>query len=225
MHIVMVSGEYPPRWGGMGSVVYHLASHMAQRGHKVTVITRKHKQMPPTQTGVEVIPVRWSPTQCPSPNLLANMQSRHSINSNDADPLTLLVSISHLFPDRKQFRYIEEHCSSRKHPQWILGRRERRCSSRLLNREAATWRNPNDRNSAPAAGTLDTSGWCPRINVLCSSFSLNERRVPRILQDSDDSDIEVVHNGCDARVFRPPNKDHEGEQLAHERIRKEYVCR
>ncbi|MGB1955637.1 MAG: glycogen/starch synthase, partial [Candidatus Poseidoniaceae archaeon] len=43
MHIVMVSGEYPPRWGGMGSVVYHLAGHMAQRGHKVTVITRKHK--------------------------------------------------------------------------------------------------------------------------------------------------------------------------------------
>ena len=40
----------------------------------------------------------------------------------------------------------------------------------------------------------------------------------------DDSDIEVVHNGCDARVFRPPNKDHEGEQLAHERIRKEYGC-
>ena len=61
MHIVMVSGEYPPRWGGMGSVVYHLAGHMAQRGHKVTVITRKHKQMPPTQTGVEVIPVRWAP--------------------------------------------------------------------------------------------------------------------------------------------------------------------
>ena len=61
MHIVMVSGEYPPRWGGMGSVVYHLAGHMAQRGHKVTVITRKHKQMAPTQTGVEVIPVRWAP--------------------------------------------------------------------------------------------------------------------------------------------------------------------
>ena len=26
------------------------------------------------------------------------------------------------------------------------------------------------------------------------------------------------------RVFRPPNKDHEKEQLAHERIRKEYGC-
>ena len=94
----MVSGEYPPRWGGMGSVVYHLAGHMAQRGHKVTVITRKHKQMPPTQTGVEVIPVRWSPIPMSFTNPLADMQSRHSINSNDVDPLTLLVYISHLFP-------------------------------------------------------------------------------------------------------------------------------
>ncbi|MGY8699304.1 MAG: hypothetical protein ACKVHC_06340, partial [Candidatus Poseidoniales archaeon] len=29
MHIAMVSGEYPPRWGGIGSVVYHLAGHLA----------------------------------------------------------------------------------------------------------------------------------------------------------------------------------------------------
>ena len=33
MHIAMVSGEYPPRWGGIGSVVFHLAGHLAQRGH------------------------------------------------------------------------------------------------------------------------------------------------------------------------------------------------
>jgi len=43
MHIAMVSGEYPPRWGGIGSVVYHLAGHLASRGHDVTVITRTHK--------------------------------------------------------------------------------------------------------------------------------------------------------------------------------------
>ena len=42
MHIAMLSGEYPPRWGGMGSVVFHLASHLAERGHRITVITRKH---------------------------------------------------------------------------------------------------------------------------------------------------------------------------------------
>ena len=40
MHIAMIAGEYPPRWGGIGSVVYHLAGHLASFGHQVTVITR-----------------------------------------------------------------------------------------------------------------------------------------------------------------------------------------
>ena len=40
----------------------------------------------------------------------------------------------------------------------------------------------------------------------------------------DESDIEVIHYGCDQRVFRPPDKDNESEQLSHERIRKAYDC-
>ena len=60
--------------------------------------------------------------------------------------------------------------------------------------------------------------------MLCGSIALNEEEFHEFYKIPDDSDIEVVHNGCDARVFRPPNKDHEGEQLAHERIRKEYGC-
>ena len=59
MHIAMVSGEYPPRWGGIGSVVYHLAGHLAQRGHDVTIITRTHKQPTPQQPGVSVLQVPW----------------------------------------------------------------------------------------------------------------------------------------------------------------------
>ena len=39
MHIAIVSGEYPPRWGGIGSVVFHLAGHFVQLGHEVSIIT------------------------------------------------------------------------------------------------------------------------------------------------------------------------------------------
>ena len=55
----MVSGEYPPRWGGIGSVVYHLAGHLAERGHRVSIITRTHKGRAPAQQGVSVIEVPW----------------------------------------------------------------------------------------------------------------------------------------------------------------------
>ena len=61
MHIAIVSGEYPPRWGGIGSVVFHLSGHLVELGHEVTIITRSHKQIAPSQEGVEVISVKWAP--------------------------------------------------------------------------------------------------------------------------------------------------------------------
>ena len=59
MHIAMIAGEYPPRWGGIGSVVFHLAGHLAASGNKVSIITRSHKDKPPEQSGVSVIEVPW----------------------------------------------------------------------------------------------------------------------------------------------------------------------
>ena len=154
----MVSGEYPPRWGGMGSVVYHLAGHMAQRGHKVTVITRKHKKMPPTQTGVEVIPVRWAPL----PMSFTRSFGKHAIKALKQlnRRRTIDVVNAHL-PlvswSRKQFRFIEENIApvvSTLHGSWI-GEREgvRRAS---MNREMAIWKNPND------LAIRLTAGWYAR---------------------------------------------------------------
>ena len=42
MHIAMLSAEYPPRWGGMGSTVFHLSSALASRGHQVTIIDNNY---------------------------------------------------------------------------------------------------------------------------------------------------------------------------------------
>ena len=55
----MISGEYPPRWGGMGSTVFHLSSKLADMGHRITVITRSSKGSPPDLEGVRVIQVPW----------------------------------------------------------------------------------------------------------------------------------------------------------------------
>ena len=206
----MVSGEYPPRWGGMGSVVYHLAGHMAQRGHKVTVITRKHKQMPPTQTGVEVIPVRWAPL----PMSFTKSFGKHAIKAlNQLKRRRSIDVVSVHLPlvswTRKQFRYIEENIApvvSTLHGSWV-GEREgvRRAA---LNREAATWRNPND------LAIRLTAGWYARYeragvleSTCCVAVSRSTKEeFHEFYKIPDDSDIEVVHNGCDARVFRPPKQ-------------------
>ena len=228
MHIVMVSGEYPPRWGGMGSVVYHLAGHMAQRGHKVTVITRKHKKMPPTQTGVEVIPVRWAPL----PMSFTRSFGKHAIKAlKQLDRRRTIDVVNAHLPlvswSRKQFRFIEENIApvvSTLHGSWI-GEREgvRRAS---MNREMAIWKNPND------LAIRLTAGWYARYeragileSTCCVAVSCSTKEeFLEFYKIPEDSDIEVVHNGCDARVFRPPDRDSEREQLAHERLRKEYGC-
>ena len=60
MHVCMLSAEYPPRWGGMGSTVYHLSAALAAKGHRVTVITRSGGGKPPRVDGVTVTEVPWA---------------------------------------------------------------------------------------------------------------------------------------------------------------------
>ena len=59
MHVAMLSAEYPPRWGGMGSTVYHLSAALAEMGHTISIITRNGMNKPPKIDGVEVFTVPW----------------------------------------------------------------------------------------------------------------------------------------------------------------------
>ena len=100
MHIAMVSGEYPPRWGGIGSVVFHLAGHLAQRGHDVTVITRMHKQPTPHQPGVSVLQVPWMKapmafTRSYGKHALTELRRLHKVKPVDVVH-TLLLSLIHI---------------------------------------------------------------------------------------------------------------------------------
>ena len=146
MHIAIVSGEYPPRWGGIGSVVFHLASHLVQLGHEISIITRSHKGKIPTQEGVEVIEVPWAKlpmafTRSYGKSAIKALKRLHSRKSIDVINAHLpLVSWK-----RKEFRWLEENISpivSCLHGSWI-GEREgvKRAAAA---RESATWKNPND---------------------------------------------------------------------------------
>jgi len=228
MHIVMIAGEYPPRWGGIGSVVYHLAGHLATCGHQVSVITRSHKGKSPTQSGVSVIEVPWMKapmafTRSYAKNALKALKHLHKLESVDIVHIHLpLASFS-----QKEFRFIEQNiapvCSSL-HGSW-LG--EKQGVLRASNaKESATWRNPNDLairlmakyySKFERAGILESS-----ICVSNSQSTLSE------FQDwynpHENFDCRVVLWGCDHKVFRPPNQDDEEEQLAHENIRNRYDC-
>jgi len=228
MHIAIVSGEYPPRWGGIGSVVFHLAGHFVELGHKVSIITRTHHENTPTQEGVTVIPVRWAKlpmafTRSYGKNALKALKKLHAKNPIDVINAHLpLVSWK-----RKEFAWLEKNIApvvSCLHGSW-LGEKEgvKRAAAA---KESATWKNPND------LAILATAGWYSkyeRAGILESSICVANsqstlKEFKRWYRPNDDFDCEVILWGCDHKVFRPPNIDDESEQLEHERIRNLYNC-
>ena len=228
MHIAIVSGEYPPRWGGIGSVVFHLAGHFVQLGHEVSIITRSHSDVVPSQEGVNVIPVRWARlpmafTRSYGKSAIKALKKLHSEKPIDIINAHLpLVSWK-----RKEFRWLQQHIApvvSCLHGSW-LGEKEgvKRAAAA---RESATWRNPND------LAILTTAGWYSKYeragileSTICVSNSQSTlKEFKRWYRPDENFDCEVILWGCDHKVFRPANIDDESEQLEHERIRGKYGC-
>ena len=228
MHIAIVSGEYPPRWGGIGSVVYHLAGHLVDLGHEISIITRSHKKLSPSQEGVDVIPVKWVPL----PMAFTRSYGKHALKAlkrlHSRKPIDVINAHLPLVSwKRKEFIWLEANIApvvSCLHGSW-LGEKEgvKRAAAA---KESATWRNPNDLaillsakwySKYERAGVLESS-----ICVANSQSTLKEFK--RWYKPSENFDHEVILWGCDHKIFRPPNTDAEAEQLEHERIRELYGC-
>ena len=146
MHIAMVSGEYPPRWGGIGSVVFHLAGHLAARGHSITIITRAHKGRAPPQQGVSIIEVPW----LKAPMAFTRSYGKHALRALKQLHASVPVDVVHtLLPlvswKRKEFQWVEANIApvvSALNGSWIGERNGMKLAAK--HREAATWKNPND---------------------------------------------------------------------------------
>ena len=227
MHIAMLSAEYPPRWGGMGSTVYHLSASLAARGHRVSVITRSGGGgNPPNIEGVEVVSVGWLPIPMAFTRSYGRSALRALKRLHASDP----VDVVHLHCpmiswSAKQFRDCRNSVApvvSSLHGSW-LGERDGLVDA-SKNKEAAVWANPND--LAILMTAKHYAGYeraAVRESSICVANSeATKRDFMERYSPPENWDCEVVHWGVDTSIFVPLHGDDEDAMAIHEEIRSRY---
>ena len=219
LHIAMLSAEYPPRWGGMGSTVYHLSAALVELGHRITVITRDGGGKALEQEGVNIREVKWlyAPmafTKSYGKYALADLKKLHS-----EDP----VDVVHLHCPmiswtESQFKECKENVApivSSLHGSWLGERDGLRTAAQQ--KEAAVWANPNDLAILLTAGhyakferaAVNGSDVC-----VANSHATKEDFLERYSPPAD-WNCQVIHWGVDTEMFHPSGevKDTETNQI------------
>ncbi len=228
----MLSGEYPPRWGGMGSTVFHLAGALVRQGHRVTVITRRDKSVEknpkriPQQEGVSVLSVKWAPLPMAFTVSYGKWALRKLLGTHKKDPFDAVhIHAPMISWKEKQYRLVRETVGpiiTSLHGSW-LGERDGMVRAAKYG-EAAVWKNPND------LAILLTAKHYARYekaaiqeSSICVANSEATRDDFRARYNPPENwKCEVVRWGVDTNMFVPLDRDHEDTMLAHEEIRQKY---
>jgi len=226
MHIAMLSAEYPPRWGGMGSTVYHLSAALAARGHRITVITRSGGGTAPRVEGVKVLSVGWAPIPMAFTRSYGRTAMRALKRLHARDP----VDVVHLHCpmiswSAKQFVNCRESIApvvSSLHGSW-LGERDGLVAA-SEQKEAAVWANPND--LAILLTAKHYAGYEKAAvngsSVCVANSEATKRDFEERYATPSNWDCEVVHWGVDTSMFVPLHRDDEDSVSTYEEIRARY---
>ena len=226
MHICMLSGEYPPRWGGMGSTVFSLSSALIGLGHRVTVVTRKSGDVIPRLDGVRVIEVSWLPV----PMEFTRSFGRHSLRAlerlHSEDPVDVVHLHCPLISwDEGQFDRCRANVApivSSMHGTW-LGERDGLLMAAELG-EPAVWSNPNDiaiRYLAKRYSRFEKIALRGSAVVVPNSEATKDDLDARYNAPSS-WDCEVVHWGVDTTIFAPLHRDSEDSMHRFNEIRSRF---
>ena len=215
LHIAMLSAEYPPRWGGMGSTVYHLSAALVELGHRITVITRDVAGKAIAQDGVNIREVKWlyAPmafTRSYGKHALADLKKLHSEDSVDVVHLHCpMISWT-----ESQFKDCKENVApivSSLHGSWLGEKDGLRIAAKQ--KEAAVWANPNDLAILRSAGhyakferaAVNGSDIC-----VANSYATKDDFLERYSPPAD-WNCQVIHWGVDTEMFHPSGEARDTE--------------
>ena len=207
MHIVMVSAEYPPRWGGMGSTVHHLSTHLAEKGHRVSVITRSNrKKHTNNHPNLHVFEVKWAKI----PMHFTRSFAHYSVNKLESIAANHRIDLIHLhLPMVSLTRKQMMKCNSiaptlaSLHGSW-LGERDGLIAARRFG-EAAVLRNPNDLSILLSAKYYSKF---EKISAQLANVSVANSNATRIefverYHMPEDWRCETIYWGVDTELFSP----------------------
>ncbi len=218
----MLAGEYPPRWGGLGTATHHLASAMVADGHQVSVITRHTSWLgfgayPGTELqGVEVHPVAWAPVPMAFTRSYGRAALRKLRRLHRQNPIDIVhLHCPMIALTARQIRSIRSQIApivATMHGTWLGEKDGLRLASRAG--ESSAWLNPND-----LAISL-TARWYARFEraavqnvdlVVANSEATRQDLIDRY-RPPEDWRCEVVYCGIDPSLFHPLDTD-DGEEM------------
>jgi len=208
MHIAMLSAEYPPRWGGMGSTVFHLSSALASRGHKVTVITRNGGGNDvPFIDGIEVISVGWLKLPMEFTRSYGRSALRALKKLHQSKPIDVVhLHCPMISWNKKQFEDCKSNIApivSSLHGSW-LGEKDGLLTA-AQKKESAVWANPNDLAillSAKHYANFENAAIIHSDVCVANSNATKQDFLSRY-STPENWDCEVIHWGVDTEMFTP----------------------
>ncbi len=213
LHIAMLSGEYPPRWGGMGSTVFHLSAALVRLGHRVTVITRvepgaaKDPSIIPSQEGVSVRMVKWLKVPMGFTKSYGKAALKDLFSLHAEDPVDAVhVHAPMISWNAKQYAAVRSrigNITTSLHGSWLGERDGLRRAAKYG--EAAVWKNPND------IAILLTAGHYARYEraavrgstVCVANSEATKEDFEARYSPPTNWNCKVVRWGVDVDIFRP----------------------
>lgn len=226
MHCCMLTAEYPPRWGGMGSTVYQLSAALSNLGHRVSIITRSSSGKAPELEGVRVLKVPWARIPMAFTRSYGRWALRALEKLHADDP----VDVVHLHCpmiswDDAQFERCNSNVApvvSSMHGTW-LGERDGLLLAAKHN-EPAVWANPNDmaiRYLADHYASFEHSAIRKSAVVVPNSEATKADLEDRY-SAPEGWNCQVIHWGVDTRMFVPLHRDSEDAEIRRNEIRGKY---
>lgn len=207
MKIALITGEFPPKWGGIGSHCYNLANTLADFGHEIHVVTRKIRGDNPLLNKniflhlVKYIPLPVIFTKSTGENCI-----KYFIKNIEADVVHLQYQM--ISVPEKYFKKIEKPTVSTFHGSW-KGERE------ALKHASLKEMNINDfavkyiSSYFQKYELIGIENSDEKISI--TNFSVNE--LCSYTKGISADDFHVIPNGVDTDTFSPGNREIDGDKI------------